>query len=709
VEVLLRDVATLAPQPERAPYAPSPALDTEARWYAGDFHVHSRESGDASPTLDEVLDFAESRGLDLVMLSEHNMTSQLELYADVQARHPSVLLVPGIEVTTYEGHAMSIGGTTWIDHRLGVESRTMDQVVRDVHESGTLFSINHPALDLGDLCIGCGWVAMAAPEGIDAFEAQTGAYSVTGRLFYRGTTSMWEDLVLAGHHVAALGGSDDHRAGTGTGRFESLIGSPTTTVFARELSAEAILEGIRLGRTVVKLEGPEDPMVELSSADLAEDTDTVVADRTSLVVRVTGATEGGALRFVRDGIAGTPIEVVGTTFEHEELVIAGARTGAIRVELVIGGQPRVVTSHLFLDPLTPGGPDGGLVSDAGPTDGPSEDAGMSDAGPSAAASGCSCRVGGGARSSAWLAAALALVACSRLARRRRTPSWRDGSTTMHRISRTIAACALAQLAVCATGCDGSPTERHATPTSAEPERAERAEREVIVFAATSLREPFGAIEAAFESTHPGVDVTLQLAGTQELRAQIEAGAPADVFASADLRSMEALRSSGVITRSDVFARNEPVLVVAAVASERIPSFEAFPLAERIVLGVPEVPIGRYSLEILDRASTVTPDFRTNVEARVVSRELNVRQVLAKVAIGEADAGIVYRTDVRATEGVAVREIPSMLNVIAEYPIAVLHEARNPQLAAELVALVRSAQGQRALDEAGFLPPGESSQ
>jgi molybdate transport system substrate-binding protein len=152
-----------------------------------------------------------------------------------------------------------------------------------------------------------------------------------------------------------------------------------------------------------------------------------------------------------------------------------------------------------------------------------------------------------------------------------------------------------------------------------------------------------------------------------------------------------------------------VLVVAAVASERIPSFEAFPLAERIVLGVPEVPIGRYSLEILDRASTVTPDFRTNVEARVVSRELNVRQVLAKVAIGEADAGIVYRTDVRATEGVAVREIPSMLNVIAEYPIAVLHEARNPQLAAELVALVRSAQGQRALDEAGFLPPGESSQ
>jgi hypothetical protein len=423
VEVLLRDAATLAPQPERAPYAPGPALDTEARWYAGDFHVHSRESGDASPTLDEVLDFAESRGLDLVMLSEHNTTSQLELYADVQARHPNVLLVPGIEVTTYEGHAMSIGGTTWIDHRLGVDARTMDQVVRDVHEGGALFSINHPALDLGDLCIGCGWVAMAAPEGIDAYEVQSGAYSVTGRLFYRRTTSMWEDLVLAGHHVAALGGSDDHRAGTGTGRFDSPIGSPTTMVFARELSTEAILEGIRLGRTVVKLEGPEDPMLELSCVDIPADDDTIVADRTSLVVRVTGASEGGSLRFVRDGAAGAPIEVVGTTFEHEEAVIAGARTSAIRVELVIGGQPRVVTSHVFLDPLTPGGPDAGLVPDAGASDGgASDDAATSDAGPSGAASGCGCRVHGRARSGAWLAALSLLLAGARRARRiRRSP------------------------------------------------------------------------------------------------------------------------------------------------------------------------------------------------------------------------------------------------------------------------------------------------
>ncbi|MFO0715158.1 MAG: CehA/McbA family metallohydrolase [Sandaracinus sp.] len=418
VEVILRDVAALAPEPERAPYAPVAALDTDARWYAGDFHVHSRESGDASPTLDEVLDFAESRGLEFVMLSEHNTTSQLERYADVQARHPGVLLVPGIEVTTYEGHAMSMGGTRWIDHRLGFSGRTIDQVAADVHAEGALFSINHPALDIGDLCIGCGWRAMASAEGIDAFEVQTGAYSVTGRLFFRSATSMWEDLVLAGHHVAAVGGSDDHRAGTGTGRFDSPIGSPTTMVFASELSVAALLEGVRLGRTVVKLEGPDDPMIELRAAELPEGSDTIVADETSIVVRVTGATEGATLRIVRDGVQGAPIDIVGAMFEHEERVIAGPGESALRAQLVIGGQPRVVTSHVFVRPRTPGGPDAGLSPDASAAE--LDDAGASDAGPIVAPSACGCRAHAHPRPSGWLVCVLVALAGAHRARRRRT-------------------------------------------------------------------------------------------------------------------------------------------------------------------------------------------------------------------------------------------------------------------------------------------------
>jgi hypothetical protein len=119
IEIVLRTAPTLPAQPERRPYAHVPALATGPRWYAGDFHVHSRESGDASPTLDEVATFARGRGLDFVELSEHNTVSQLDLLAAAQARHPALLFVPGSEVTTYGGHANAIGATRWVDFRVG--------------------------------------------------------------------------------------------------------------------------------------------------------------------------------------------------------------------------------------------------------------------------------------------------------------------------------------------------------------------------------------------------------------------------------------------------------------------------------------------------------------------------------------------------------------------------------------------------------------
>jgi len=123
-----------------------------------------------------------------------------------------------------------------------------------------------------------------------------------------------------------------------------------------------------------------------------------------------------------------------------------------------------------------------------------------------------------------------------------------------------------------------------------------------------------------------------------------------------------------------------------------------------------VPIGRYSLQILDNASkALGNDFRARVEEHVVSRELNVRQVLAKVTLGEADAAIVYRTDVATDEGaVGVVTIPPELNVLAEYPIAVLEGAPHPELARAWVALVLSVEGQTALSMAGFVLPVRST-
>ena len=219
--------------------------------------------------------------------------------------------------------------------------------------------------------------------------------------------------------------------------------------------------------------------------------------------------------------------------------------------------------------------------------------------------------------------------------------------------------------------------------------------ELVVFAASSLREAFQQLGNSFEQGQPGAHVALNLAGSQDLRVQIENGAAADVFASADLRQMQALAKLAVAPK--IFARNVPVLVVPAGNPAGLRSFADLPKARRIVLGAAEVPIGAYTERILEAAG---PEFRRRVEERVVSRELNVRQVLAKVALGEADAAIVYRTDAQAAAGkVQVLEIPGA--PIAEYPIATLARAPHPDLAQRFVELVLSPAGQRVLESCGF--------
>jgi len=232
-----------------------------------------------------------------------------------------------------------------------------------------------------------------------------------------------------------------------------------------------------------------------------------------------------------------------------------------------------------------------------------------------------------------------------------------------------------------------------------------ARRDLVVFAAASLRESFGELARTFEREHPGVAVSLALAGSQELRTQIENGAPADVFASADPKHLEPLVAAKLVAAPRIFARNEPVIVVPRGNPAAIASLRDLPQASRLVLGIPEVPIGTYAVRILDAASVrYGADFRARVEARVVSREVNVRQVLAKVALGEADAAIVYRTDAAAAaKSVEQVIIPPELNVVAQYPIAVVAAGKEPSLAREFVELVLSPAGQRILGRFGFRP------
>jgi MYXO-CTERM domain-containing protein len=352
LEIFFRDEPTLAAQPERAPYVPAAPLHTGARWYAGDLHVHSKESGDAVPPLDEIATFARDRGLDFVAITDHNTVSHLDFITDAQARHPELLLIPGIEVTTYAGHANAFGVRDAIDHRVGLPDWSMADLVEGLRAQGALLSVNHPVLDLGDLCIGCAWDQDVSLQEFAAVEIGTGGLRQGGFLFVEEALAFWDALLDSGLRLAAIGGSDDHRAGVGLAGHQSPIGDPTTLVHAAALSEAAILEAIAAGRTVVKLQGPDDPMVELFAGD-AMIGDDVHGPEIEVMVRVEGGA-GHALRLVRDGLPGEAIAIDGdpfvytTAFETPE-----SATIRVRAEVLVDGTPRTVTSHLWLSREAP--------------------------------------------------------------------------------------------------------------------------------------------------------------------------------------------------------------------------------------------------------------------------------------------------------------------------------------------------------------------
>lgn len=343
IDITLRDAVTLPPQTQRMPYTPQGALKKEARWYAGDFHTHSKESGDAKPEIPAMIAFAKSRGLDFIELSDHNTTAQLDFYgAD---RPNDFLLFPGVEFTTYQGHANGIGATKWVDHKIGVNGQTILAAAQAFHAQGALFSINHPTLDIGDVCIGCGWKHDLPPDQIDAVEIETGGYKQAGVLFNRTAVAFWDAICAQGRHAAALGGSDDHSGGIVMGFRDSPIGSPTTMVFADELSVDGIMAGIKKGRTVVKLQDPTDPMIEFDAE--GRDGDTVKARSTVAHAKVTGA-NGQMFHWVKNGMAMDDIAITSDPFTTD-LPVTPATTGEdrVRAEVWVDGAPRTITSHVY--------------------------------------------------------------------------------------------------------------------------------------------------------------------------------------------------------------------------------------------------------------------------------------------------------------------------------------------------------------------------
>jgi molybdate transport system substrate-binding protein len=238
---------------------------------------------------------------------------------------------------------------------------------------------------------------------------------------------------------------------------------------------------------------------------------------------------------------------------------------------------------------------------------------------------------------------------------------------------------------------------------AGPAAAQAPARTLRVSAAASLTDAFRELAAAFERAHPGLTVELNFAGSQLLRTQIEQGAKMDVFASADLAHAEALAQAGLLGPHRVFARNRLVVAVPAGGGKVRRLEDLAQAGIRVVVAGPSVPAGRYTSEALGKldAGPLGAGFRKRVEANVVSQETSVRAVLAKVALGEADAGFVYVTDLAGARNAVAIEIPKACNVIAEYPIGVLRQSAAAADAASFVEYVLSADGQAVLGKHGF--------
>jgi molybdate transport system substrate-binding protein len=243
-----------------------------------------------------------------------------------------------------------------------------------------------------------------------------------------------------------------------------------------------------------------------------------------------------------------------------------------------------------------------------------------------------------------------------------------------------------------------------------PGPTKSSETTLSAFVAASLTESFGEIGRLFEREHPGLRVGFNYAGSQQLAQQLAQGAPADVFASAGPKPMQGAIESGRVVTGDAvqFASNRLAVIYPAdnPAGLRTVQDLAKP-GLRLVLAAREVPAGQYALDFLDKARgdpDFGPGFSDGVLANVVSYEENVKAVVSKVALGEADAGIVYTTDVAAAGSgrIGHLDMPDRVNVLAVYSIAPIADSHEAELAKEFVDTVLSPEGQRILTQYGFI-------
>ena len=263
--------------PAVSAFSEKPLRDAPA-WYRGDLHLHTAHSDGVCPSqggaivpcpVFKTLEAAAARGLDFVVVSDHNTVAQDQDLRELQPWFDRLLLIGGEEVTTFHGHAGVIGAAGFVDFRLGSQAvPTVSALLAGAARTHALVVINHPALPSGEACMGCGWTAVdtdySAVQGVEVVNG--GALAFQGGLVAGPLSGIpfWEGRLNAGHRLTAVGGSDNHRPDTPADR-PSAIGYPTTVVHADNLSERAVLAAIRAGHVFIDVEGSRDRVLEMTA------------------------------------------------------------------------------------------------------------------------------------------------------------------------------------------------------------------------------------------------------------------------------------------------------------------------------------------------------------------------------------------------------------------------------------------------------------
>ena len=247
-------------------------LKTKPAWYRGDLHMHTAHSDGSCKSrmgkkvpcpLFLTVEAAVARGLDFIAVTDHNTQSHYDAERELQPYFDDILLMPGRELTTYDGHANLFGTTQFLDFRIGTpEVPDVNTMLRHAAGLGAIISINHPASPSGENCMGCGWTPATPVDYhlVQAVEAVNGRNADDPK----SGVGFWQGLLNQGYHLTGIGGSDNHNAEIPTPGPGS-VGYPTTVVEAADLSTASILAGIRAGHVFIDTEGSKDRLLEYSA------------------------------------------------------------------------------------------------------------------------------------------------------------------------------------------------------------------------------------------------------------------------------------------------------------------------------------------------------------------------------------------------------------------------------------------------------------